>query len=279
MFDEKKFLQNPKNFYIFLICFSAFFLLVNLFGVKKNIFEVVTFLMNPVQTMALNSSKSVKNFLGVFSEIKTLRTQYYDLQEEYLKLEAESNSLLLLQEESLTLKEQVNLGDYEGELVMAEVLFQDLDLRNESLLINKGEKDGVVLGDVVAVGRMYVGLISDVYEFTSKVRLPTSRASSLKVMILDQKEEIVEGSLKPRNYVAGLAVGYSTTLKIENIETHGGFEEGYPVFLNDQKVGTYLFLGNILSIDADPTLALRTATVRLPVDYTDLKYVFVRKGE
>ncbi len=277
MFDNTESFENSKKFFLLLIVFSVFLLLSNLFFVKKNIVEFTNFLINPIQTTASNSSESVKGFFRVFPEVKTLRNEFNDLQEKYLKLQAESGALVLLKEENMTLKEQLGFEKNSEGLLLAEVLFQDLELQNESLLINKGFKDGVSQGDIVAVGEMYIGLIVEVSDFTSKVRLPTSRASSLKVMILNDEEEISKESFSPSNYFSGIAVGYSSTLKIENVETTGEFKEGLPIFVNDPKVGIFLYLGDILSVDKDPTLSLRSGTIRLPIEYSNLKYVFVRK--
>ena len=279
MFDEKGVFQNSRSFFVLLVGLSVSLLFLNILGVKKNILEIGTFLIKPVQQSSVSSSDAFKGFFGVFGEVNTLRSEYYDLQEKYLKLESESNLLSVLQEENLSLKKQLGVKVDGGELIMAEVLFQDLDLRNESMLINKGFKDGVLQGDIVVIGKMYIGIITDSYDFTSKVRLPTSRASSLKVMIIDQEEELDLNTFVPRNYLSGIAVGYSNTLKVENIQIQGDLKEGYPILINDQKVGDYLYLGNVLVIDEDPTLTLRSCSVKLPVDYSNLKYVFVRKGK
>lgn len=279
MFDEKDFLKNSKTFFLVLVFFSFFFLFLNIFNVSKGILEFGFFLTKPLDNAAVSSSNSVKNFLGVFDEVKTLRGEYFDLQEQYLKLQAQDSLVSLLYEENLTLKKQLGIEEVERELILAEVLFQDWALRNESLLINKGYKDGVKQGEIVSIGSLYIGSVSDVYDFASRVRLPTSRASSLKVMILTDEVDFEESTFDPQNYLSGVAIGYSNILKIENIETNGDLQEGFVIVLNDEKVGTHLYLGNVNVIEKDPTATLRTCSVKLPVNYADLKYVFVRRGE
>jgi cell shape-determining protein MreC len=278
MFDEKGFLKNSKSFFLLLIFFSVFLLFFNFLGIQKKTVDSITFLTGPVDSAASASSESVKNFFGVFGEVRTLRSEYYDLQEEYLELKAEKNMMSLLKEENLTLKEQLNLENEQENLILAEVLFQDLALRDESLLINKGSRDGLSEGDIALIGRMYVGIVIEVHGNTSKVRLPTSRASSLKVMIFDNNDEFGSEFFEPKNFLSGVAIGQANVLKIENIETRGNLEEGYTILTNDQKIGTYLYLGNVLTIDEDPTATLRGCSVELPIDYSNLKRIFVRKG-
>lgn len=275
MFNEKEALKNSKRFFLLLVGLSFFLLFFNLLGIQKSTSSFLDFLINPVQSSAIKSSNSVKSFVAVFSEVRTLRGEYYDLQERYLELKAEKNSISVLQEENFVLREQVGVKDDDVDFVLADVLFQDWALRNESLVLNKGLEDGVSKGDVVVVGNMYVGLISEAHDFTSKVRLPTSRASSLKVMIVDQERQEEPGV---QESLSGVAVGHSNVLKVENIETHGELKEGFAIFTNDQKIGEHLYIGNVLSIDDDPTASLRSCTVDLPINYGDLKRVFVRKG-
>ena len=279
MFDDKEFFKSQKTFFFVLafLCISLFFF--NLFGTRKNVSNVVEAFVKPIEEVAFVHSESFKSFFGIFEEIKTLRTEYYDLQEKYLELEAKKDMLVLLEEENVSLKEQLNVYKVEHEIIPAEVLFQDWALRNESLLINKGLVDGIEQGDIVTIGLMYVGVVSDVYEFTSKVRLPTSRASSLKVMILENVLEFENDITAPQSFLSGIAIGYSNILKIENIETYGNLVEGSVIVLNDQKIGKYLYLGKVLSIDDDPTASLRSCTVEVPIDYSNLKYVYVRKDK
>ena len=278
MFKEKDFFDNSKKFFLLLASCTLILLFLNFFAIQKTVADSIDFLVEPVSSAAFVSSKSLKEFLGVFGEVNTLRGEYYDLKEEYLKLKAESSFLPVLKEENLTLKEQLNIEFVEKDLILAEVLFQDWALRSESLIINMGREDGLNEGDVVLVGNMYVGLLIEVYENTSKVRLPTSRASSLKVMIINQDENLNLSSFEPQSFLSGVAVGRSNVLSVENIEIRGNIEKGDTILINDAKVGTYLYLGDVLTVEEDPTATSRTCTVQLPIDYSNLKRVFIKKG-
>ncbi len=278
MFKEKDFFDNSKKFFLLLASCTLILLFLNFFAIQKTVADSIDFLVEPVSSAAFVSSKSLKEFLGVFGEVNTLRGEYYDLKEEYLKLKAESSFLPVLKEENLTLKEQLNVEFVEKDLILAEVLFQDWALRSESLIINMGREDGLNEGDVVLVGNMYVGLLIEVYENTSKVRLPTSRASSLKVMIINQDENLNLSSFEPQSFLSGVAVGRSNVLSVENIEIRGNIEKGDTILINDAKVGTYLYLGDVLTVEEDPTATSRTCTVQLPIDYSNLKRVFIKKG-
>ncbi len=274
MFDNKEFFKNSKNFFLTLFILSFLFLFFNILNIQQNVSETLAFLARPVNSVALTSSSSVKGFVSVFGQVKTLRSEYYDLKEDHLNLKADKNLISVLKEENYLLKKQLGVLEDEEDFILAEVLFQDWSLRNESLLINKGSEHGVKEGDVVVLGNMYIGIVNHVESFSSKVRLPTSKGNSLKVMIVGSEvEDEIQSSL------SGIAVGHSNVLKVENIEMQGELEKGFVVLVNDEKVGKQLFLGNVTSIEDDPTATFRSCSVNLPVEYTDLKRVFVRKGE
>ncbi len=273
MFDNKEFFKNSKNFFLTLLIVSSLFLFFNILNIKQNTSDFLYFIVRPVNSVALVSSSSVKDFVSVFGQVKTLRGEYYDLKEEYLSLKADKNLISVLEEENYLLKKQLGVLEEGEEFILAEVLFQDWSLRNESLLINKGREHGVEEGDVVVLENMFIGIVNQVEDFNSKVRLPTSKGNSLKVMIVDSEVgDEIQSSL------SGIAVGHSNVLKVENIEMQGELEKGFVVLVNDEKVGKQLFLGNVASIEDDPTATFRSCSVNLPVEYTDLKRVFVSKG-
>lgn len=272
MFDNKEFFKNSRNFTLTLVVISSLFLFSNILNAQKNVYDFISFTARPVNSLALSSTSSLKDFVGVFGQVRTLRGEYYDLKEEYLKLKSDKNLISVLEEENYLLKKQLGFSEEDEEFILAQVLFQDWSLRNESLLINKGSEDGIEEGDVVILGDMYIGVVNHVDSFSSKVRLPTSKGSSLKVMIVDP--ESGEGI---RDSLSGIAVGHSNVLKVENIEMQGDLEKGFSILINDEKVGEQFFLGNVGSIEDDPTATFRSCSVSLPIEYSDLKRVFVRK--
>ena len=279
MSEDKFFSKNSKRFSTFLLLCLFFIISFNFLGIKKNSEEFLFFLVKPVDSAAYSSSQSVKNFFQVFEEVRTLRSEYYELQEKYLDLKSRNNLLSLLEEENSMLRKQLNFENDNIDLILAEVLFQDLTLKNESLLINKGRNDGVEWGDLALVGNTYIGIVSEVYDYTSKIRLPISRASSLKVMILDSEFDFEKESFQPKESLSGVAYGQANTLMVGNIEMLGDLNEGDIILTNDERVGDHLFLGNVLSIDEDPTATLRSCSVEIPIEYSNLKQVFIKKGE
>ncbi len=261
--EEKKFFEKTRSFFYLLLFTTLIFFSSNFFSFSR---DTGMLIINPINDVAFSSSESFKDFFTVFGNIHALKEDYHELQKKYLVLTSELKTLELLKEENAVLQEQLGIKEEDDELIFSRVLYQDIEFRSENLLLNKGEDDGVEKGDVVVFGNIYVGLIVETTSKTSKVRLPTSRASSIKVMILQED-----------SFLNGLALGYSNSIKIENIDVTGDLEDGYEIFINDPKIREQLYLGSVNSIGEDSTNPLRSCGVELPLRYTDLKFVFVKK--
>ncbi len=269
MAEDKEIFKQTRVFFLVIFSVSFLLLFINFVGIKR---DFGAFLVNPVNEAAFTSAESVLDVFTVFDQMRSLREEYYDLKEEFLILKAQSDKVTLLVEENALLKKQIGLEEEQENLVLAEVLYEKTDWRMENLLLNKGSEDGIERGDLVVLGDTFIGIIVETTSQTSKVRLPTSRASSLKVMILEQDadDEIAD-------FLNGIALGYSNMVRVENVGLIRDLEIGDPIIINDPKVGEYLYLGEVYSVGEDPTLTLQVADVKLPVDYQSLKYVFVRK--
>lgn len=270
MGKDKDIFKQIQIFFLLLVLSSVFLITSNLFHFRKDFMYI---LINPINSVAFSSGESIRGFLGVFGEMKELRKDFYSLQQDYLVVKGENKSYVLLKEENILLKEQLGLEKKDEKLILAQILHQDMDLRTDNLILNQGEDAGIEKNDIVVMGDIYLGLVTEVASGTSKVRLPTSRASSLKVMILREGESVQDLNV----FLNGIALGHSNLVKVENIEMLGEFQEGDPVFINDPKIGEYLYLGSVQAIDDDPTETSRSCGIKLPVDYQTLKYVFVKR--
>ncbi len=269
MADDKEIFKRSRFFFSVLFVLSFVLVFSNVLNLRSN---YPVFLINPIHDLAFRSAESVNNFFSVFGEMNTLRGEYYDLKEEYLVLKGESKSIPLLYQENAILKEQLSVEEEQEDLLLAQILHQDMDSRMETLVLNKGEEDGVRVGDVAVIGDIYVGIVIEATPKTSKVRLPTSRANSLKVMILIDEENGDYDSA----FSNGMAVGYANRVRIDNVELDDNLQEGDAIFINDPKVGGFLYLGDVLALDDDPTKTSQSGDVRLPVNYQGLKFVFIK---
>ena len=144
------------------------------------------------------------------------------------------------------------------------------------LRINKGESSGVVVGDVVTLGNMFVGIVTGVDRESSLVRLATNRSSNLEVIVV--KKGVEEGKVREDISVLarGVVNGSADGIRIENIAMDADISNGDVVVVNDSKVGEYLILGYLVGLSENPAATSRTGYVSSIVDYNRLVTVFVR---
>lgn len=264
-----------KNESTFLLPFvaigiSIFLLVAGNLGGLNFLRKGISFIFEPMAYSSTSAGMSVSKYFETFSQFSDFNVEFNDLKTEILEKDIQNSQYAILLEENEALKEQVGLKDIESEYVMSKILSGgDVD----SLRINVGSKDGVKVGNVASVRQMYIGIVISVDERGSLVRLPTSRSSHLKVVIVDGgAKDIEKASVLSRAVVSGSPEG----IKIENVLMNADIEDGDIVVVNDDKVGNYLVLGYLVNLSDNPATSSRFGYVSSLADYDDLMTVFVQ---
>jgi len=172
-----------------------------------------------------------------------LRLANFRLQR-YAALEAETQRLRALRD---------NTAGVTDRFVVADIMDLDLDAFRERVLVNKGWRDGVFVGQAVLDAGGVFGQVARVEQMTSEVILVSDAAHALPVQI-------------NRNGLRTIAVGTGDTsrLKLPYLSTSadvvagdllvtsglgGGFPAGYPV-------------GTVAEVKRDPAQSLADVEVR-----------------
>jgi cell shape-determining protein MreC len=177
-----------------------------------------------------------------------------------------------LKEENEALKKQIALGNVEQKYVLAKVLSPR---ENNLMRINKGKNEGIAIGDVVVLGNMYIGLVVEVDEKGSLVRLPSNRGSSLEAIVIEGDIESARNMDCVTILTKGVVEGAPDGIKIENMSMNAPLKNGDTVVINDTRVGEYLVLGNLVGLSENPAATSRTGYVSPIFDYDRLMTVFV----
>jgi rod shape-determining protein MreC len=105
-------------------------------------------------------------------------------QEEKKSLEAEVASLLYLKEENESLKSMLGIATQKNlKLVEANVVMSDIFGLRDSLMLDKGTKDGIQVGREVLSGGFLVGVVVEAREVDSKVKLISDNESKIAGVI------------------------------------------------------------------------------------------------
>lgn len=175
------------------------------------------------------------------------------------------------QEEYVALKSGEKFVQINTKLLTAKVLNTS---ELGQIYINVGSKDGVVEGDIVSVGDVFLGICSQVDLNGSLVRLPTNRASSFEVIILSKEYSLdtpLDSYIKSNGVVSGTLEG----IKVENIGINADVSDGDLIVVRDERVGQLLKLGTLVGLSKNPASTSKSGFVSPIFDYSNLITVFV----
>ena len=283
----KDYSQRPYLVAVFAIVIGLVLFLLNSLSLSVGIRKAVSFVYEPLTFYADSVGENFRGFVSIFGEIGELRDKNIDLEKRNAILIAENASVRELLEERLSLLSQLNLGSEDEEVIVeAKAVFAGNGEAVNTLLLNVGEKDGVSKGDVVAIGNLFIGIVSDVSLNGAKVRLPTNIASHLEVLVV---ESMVKGfsvdeltkkygtneTIQSLDLASGVASGSLSGIKIENLPSTDSLKPASSVLINDAKVGKILYLGEVDRVERDPAAASATAWIKTPLNINGLHTVFV----
>jgi rod shape-determining protein MreC len=228
----------------------------------------VSFIFDPIYKTSSSIAVNIEDFFTTVTNISEFREEYNSMKIQIAQYEVEHMNYKKLEEENIDLKQQLELGNKDNVYLKSEILDH---IETEYMIINVGNQENVSKGDIVVLGDAYVGLIIEVGQYTSKVRLPISKSSFLEAYILSTQEDSNQKVLS-RAVVSGSSDG----IKVENIGMNSGVVNGDVVVVNDSKIGENLILGTVVALSEDPATTTRSGYVSPAVDYYDLINVFVR---
>ncbi|HQB84839.1 MAG: Cell shape-determining protein MreC precursor [Parcubacteria group bacterium ADurb.Bin247] len=171
--------------------------------------------------------------------------------------------LLVLEEENEMLRTALGLGlDKDFNLLLANI--SSKDILGNSFVVNKGKEDGLLKGmPVITEHKVLVGVIDEVFDNFSRVKLITSEDITCDVEILKRD-----------------AFGLLTGTNISLVEKDKGIEIGDAV-ITASLGGLFpsgLFIGLVNEIVKDETEHFQTLEIRPFFDIKRIKKVFIING-
>lgn len=249
------------------------FLLLDSLGAVSFIRTGISFVMDPVAYQGDVAGSTVKEYLETFVKLNEFRQEYNELTVELYEQEVESAFYGILKEENEALRKQVTLGNLDQKYVMAKVLG---GVEENFLRINKGQRDGIAVGDVVTLGNMYVGTVVKADLAGSLVRLATNKASNLEAIVVRGELEQLRNMEDVKPLTSAVVKGSAEGVRIENMSMNAVLENGDVVVVNDPRVGQYLILGYLVGLSENPAATSKSGYVSPILEYEKIITVFVR---
>lgn len=210
----------------------------------KTVRTTLSMIVAPAQYLINWPTKMLEWAEESFSNKQKLLSENENLQGQVLLLKAQLQKLLLLEQENTQLRALLQSSPRPNEKVLvAQLLAVDPDPFAQQVIINKGSKQGVYLGQPVLDGNGVFGQVIQLGAFTSRVLLITDTRSAIPV---EDSSSGVRGIIVGKGGSTQLALidmPATANIKVGDQLVTSGLGERFPP---DYPVGT------IVSITASP---------------------------
>lgn len=166
------------------------------------------------------------------------------LRAEALLIKRKLQKLAALTEQNVRLRELLNSSSLVDERVLvAELVGVDPNPFTQRILVNKGERDGVFLGQPVLDATGLMGQVVEVMPYTARVLLITDTTHSLPVQVNRNGLRAIASGAGNNEWLELRFIGDTADIRVGDILVSSGlgqrFPAGYPV-------------GRVISVTLDP---------------------------
>ena len=214
-------------------------------------------------------SGGAAGFFDFLRSIGDLKREDEELTKWNQELLAENARLKDTEKENEILRREMKLAPREKyDLEASFVIAQDPGSRGNRFLIDKGKNSGIDENmPVIVSGGILVGKVSEVFSDTSRISLITDQGSAVNAELIDSGAKgMVKGT-------------FGLGLIVDMISQADVIKEGDEVITSGlgKELPRGLLIGKIGKIDQSQDKLFQQATILNPVDFSDLRVVFVVK--
>lgn len=256
--------------YIKFIIFIAALLILGLFFTSEltDVKDFVYKITGPFSQKILILSNNVSDFFKDIRNIHNLERENSDYSKENNVLKAKLAALSEVKHENDVLKKEIGFisGQPERELIPAKVINRSPASFFQNIRIDKGTKDGVQKGKAVMSEGFLVGVVQESGGDFSDISLITDNRSLVAVVLQESRGTgLLRGGLK------GLImedIPLNIAIKKSEIVVTSGLGDGLP---------SGIAVGNMESIISSTSEIFQRATIKSPVEFGNIEFVFVVK--
>lgn len=258
-----------RNFRTFIII-----IIIILIGIVANPFRILSPIKNytftifsPITSGFYQSTLSTKSFFHSLFSIDHLLNENNQLKIQLIDLKSDNIKSKEIQHENDVLKEELKfVQSTKLQLISANIIAKSPSGYVDSVVINKGSKDGIKEDRAVVSQGFLIGRTKNVAKNTAEVVLITSNSSKIPGFLQDSRGTgLIQGGLKG--------------LIIDDIQLDINPKKNEAVLSSD--IGNILPrgipIGHIKDINTSQTDISHSATIDSPISFSHLEMVFVTK--
>ncbi|MFZ6036062.1 MAG: rod shape-determining protein MreC [Patescibacteria group bacterium] len=264
----KKFLQT--RFGVISLTAAGIVLLIaaQRIGILRPIENVFTTVFEPVQSFFTAVSQNAKGLAGYFNDVKSLREENERLQEEVAALTGKNLALENSLDDAGIIRAELDfVNSIQYESVPAKIIGRSSDEFLQSVIINKGDRDGIQNGyPVISGSGVLIGKIIDTNSSIAKVLLLNDNQSQVSGIIQNEAKSpgIVKGQFGISLVMQLIPQGDSVSQG--SVVTTSGLEESIPA---DLLIGR---IGEVRKIEGE---LFQETTIEPLVEYNTMRIVTV----
>ncbi len=227
--------------------------------------------LSPIQNQVYIMGVKINNFYNTTRFRKDLVTTNLELEKKVKELTIQNAELRVLLAENQALQDQLNFLASSGlEAINAKVIGKNLQTNWQTLILDKGQKDGVQLGfPVIAQEGVIVGKVVEVGRNNCQILLINDSHSSLAATIQNQAR------------TKGVVVGErGLSLKMELIPQDEEILVGDTVVTSglEPNIPLGLVIGQVEQVIAEPNSFFQKAILQPLINFDDLIIVSILKN-
>lgn len=253
------------------------FLALNLSPAKKEVKNFFYLISSPIQKTFWQAGKNISDFFGMISEMKNLKKENEEVKLKIQGLISENVAIIEFKKENEILRKALGIGlEKEFKLMISEVIGKDIS--QDSLIINKGSRDGISKDfPVINQQKTLVGKISEVYNNYSKVMLISNKESSFDAKILARLAEQGEAGGSDTEIYGVVKGKGNLKLFLDLIPKEKEIKEGDIIITTSLSriFPKGLLVGEIKEVDVSDIEPWQTAQIKPAFNIGELETLFI----
>ncbi len=236
-------------------------------GILRPIENALSAVLRPIQNKVFSLSGRINDVYYDQKSKQDLLFENQKLKDELIAKQYSESKIKELEQQNEFLRKQVSFfSERNINGIAANVIGRSQDNFQNFLILDKGEKQGIIEGYAVTIQDVVIGKIYDVSKYTCRVLLINDTFSKLAV------------SVQNKDYSIGILSGeYGLGLRIDLIPQNEKISEGDYVITSglEENVSRGLYVGQIDSIIYTEGELFQTAFVKSPIDFNKINLVSI----